>query len=143
MSAKGLEVIDHTVQLTHEWINDLKERLAWASPRDVLRLFRVTITAVRDHLGHDEAAQFASQMPLLIRGMYFEGWRPSATPVASRNAGDFLKRIEHEVAGVAEYDGREDISLVFQMLNGRLSEGEIADVRVALPKAIRDLWPEP
>ncbi|WP_156477437.1 hypothetical protein [Falsihalocynthiibacter arcticus] len=29
MSAQGLEVIDHTVQLTHEWINELRDRLAW------------------------------------------------------------------------------------------------------------------
>jgi len=29
MSATGLESIDHTVQLTHKWINDLDARLGW------------------------------------------------------------------------------------------------------------------
>ena len=29
MSAVGLESIDHTVQLTHIWINDLDARLGW------------------------------------------------------------------------------------------------------------------
>lgn len=43
MSSQGLEVIDHTVQLTHEWINELAARLEWTSHRDVLRLLRVTI----------------------------------------------------------------------------------------------------
>lgn len=143
MSAKGLEVIDHTVQLTHEWINELRERLDWASARDALRMFRVTLAAVRDHLGHDEAAQFAAQMPILIRGMYYEGWKPSSTPVADRNVEDFVAGIEREVSGVAEYHGREDIGAVFHLLNGRISAGEIADIRAALPKAIRDLWPEP
>jgi uncharacterized protein (DUF2267 family) len=143
MSAKGLEVIDHTVQLTHEWINELRERLSWASARDALRLLRVTITAIRDHLSHDEAAQFAAQMPILIRGMYYEGWKPSSTPITDRNIGEFLGRIEREVSGVAEYESQEDIRAVFHLLNGRISAGEIADIRSGLPKAIRDFWPEP
>jgi uncharacterized protein (DUF2267 family) len=143
MSAKGLEVIDHTVQLTHEWINELRERLGWASARDALRLLRVTISAIRDHLSHDEAAQFASQMPILIRGMYYEGWKPSSTPITDRNVGDFLARIESEVSGVAEYQGHGDICAVFHLLNRRISTGEVADIRGGLPKAIRDLWPEP
>ncbi|MCV2868404.1 DUF2267 domain-containing protein [Defluviimonas sp. WL0002] len=143
MSAKGLEVIDHTVQLTHEWINELTGRASWASHRDALRLLRVTISAIRDHLPHDEAVQFAAQMPLLIRGMYFEGWRPSCTPLPERDAEGFRARIESEVGSVAEYAGPEDISEVFRVLNGRISAGEIAQVRAALPKPIRDLWPAP
>ena len=43
MSAKGLEVIDSTVKKTHEWINELRERLDWTSDRDALRLMRVTL----------------------------------------------------------------------------------------------------
>ncbi|MGO4910362.1 DUF2267 domain-containing protein [Pseudorhodobacter sp. W20_MBD10_FR17] len=80
MSAQGLEVIDHTVQLTHEWINELRERLDWSSSRDALRLLRITLVQIRNHLGHDEVAQLSAQMPLLIRGMFFEGWQPSHTP---------------------------------------------------------------
>jgi uncharacterized protein (DUF2267 family) len=51
MSAQGLEVIDHTVHLTHEWINELADCLDWTSARDVLRLMRSTLHAIRDHLG--------------------------------------------------------------------------------------------
>ena len=51
MSAQGLEVIDHTVQLTHEWINEVRDRLGWSSSRDAMRLLRVTLVQLRDHLG--------------------------------------------------------------------------------------------
>ena len=34
MSAQGLEVIDHTVQITHEWINELG-RTAWIGDRGI------------------------------------------------------------------------------------------------------------
>ena len=141
MSAQGLQVIDHTVQLTHEWIKELVERLDWTSPKDALRLMRVTLAAVRDHLGHDESAQLAAQLPLLIRGMYYEGWRPSETPVKQRDRASFVMRIEGEVGEVLDYRGPEDISTVFKLLNARISRGEIDDVRSRLPDAIRSMWP--
>ncbi len=141
MSAQGLEVIDHTVQITHEWINELRERLDWANSKDVLRLLRVTLTGIRDHLGHQEAAQLAAQLPILLRGMFYEGWVPSRTPLQDRSTEAFLERIESEISAVCDYHGRDDIGEVFRLLNLRISAGEIADVRAALPAKIRDLWP--
>lgn len=142
MSAKGLEVIDHTVQLTHEWINELNERLDWTSPHDALRLLRITLTEVRNHIGHDEVAQFAAQLPLLVRGMYYEGWKPSQTPLKDRSVDNFVAKIEEKVGGVLAYRGPEDITTVFKVINARISQGEVADVRSGLPGDIRALWPD-
>ncbi len=142
MSAQGLEVIDHTVQLTHEWINELRERLDWTSSRDALRLLRITMTQIRDHLGHEEVAQFSAQMPLLIRGMFFEGWQPAQTPVRDRQLSHFVNAIASEVSEVLEWRGQQDIQAVFKMLDNRISEGEVADVKAGLPKSIRDFWPD-
>lgn len=142
MSAQGLEVIDHTVQLTHEWINELRDRLDWYSSRDALRLMRVTLAQIRDHITHEELAQLSAQMPLLIRGMLFEGWTPAHTPVKDRSADTFVAMIEDQVSRVQEWRGIEDISAVFEMLNSRISDGEIADVKANLPKHIRALWPD-
>lgn len=142
MSAQGLEVIDHTVQLTHEWINELRERLDWTSSRDALRLMRATLSQIRDHIGHEELAQLSAQMPLLVRGMFFEGWSPSHTPVKDRSAEAFVAAITDQVSEVQEWRGAEDITAVFKMLNARISDGEIADVKANLPRHIRALWPD-
>lgn len=142
MSAQGLQVIDHTVQLTHEWINELRERLGWSGSRDALRLMRATLTQIRDHISHEEAAQLSAQMPLLIRGMFFEGWNPAHTPNPDRSADTFVAAIETTVGDVSEWRGPEDIRAVFKLLNARISDGEIADVKANLPRHIRDLWPD-
>lgn len=141
MSAQGLEVIDHTVLLTHEWINDLRDRLGWESSRDALRLLRVTLAQVRDHLGHEELAQLSAQMPLLIRGMFYEGWSPSHTPLHERSIEQFMAPIEAKFSDVRDWRGRQSVSAVFQTLNEKISDGEIDDVRAGLPQAIRDIWP--
>jgi uncharacterized protein (DUF2267 family) len=42
-----------------------------------------------------------------------------------------------------EYRGREDIKCVFDLLNNRLSRGEVEDIRAILPGTFLDLWPAP
>jgi uncharacterized protein (DUF2267 family) len=141
MSKQGLEVIDHTVQLTHEWINELAERLDWSNHRNVFHLLRLTLTGLRDLLGHDEAAQFSAQLPILIRGVFYEGWRPSDTPLKDKHKEAFVARIDAQLAGYPEYRGEEDVRTVFKLLNGRISEGEVEDIRSTLPSPVQDFWP--
>ena len=143
MTTQGLEVIDHSVQLTHEWINELVGRLDWGSKRAALRLLRVTLQRVRDHLPGDELAQFSAQMPVFVRGFLFEGWAPKRTLFKERSGCAFITAIDTLMADSSEYRGREDIRCVFDLLNARLSPGEIEGIRACLPQDLRALWPVP
>ncbi|NNE86568.1 MAG: DUF2267 domain-containing protein [Silicimonas sp.] len=143
MSAQDLKVIDHSVQLTHEWINDMAGRLGWVSKRSALRLMRVTLHAVRDRLQVAEVAHLSAQLPLMIRGIYFEGWSPEGKPNKDRHAYEFVGAISGHMDDTEEFRGREDITSVFDLLNARISRGEIEDVRANLPGEIRALWPAP
>lgn len=93
-------------------------------------------------LGHNEAAQLSAQLPLLIRGIFYEGWRPSDTPLMKQHKDSFVARIDAKLVGYPEYRGEEDIRTVFKLLNARISEGEVEDIRSALPSPIRDFWPD-
>ncbi len=143
MTAQGLEVIDHSVHLAHDWTNELAARLGWTSKRSTLRLMRVTLHRIRDHLLVDELAQFSAQLPIIIRGFLFEGWVPKRTPLKERHAAEFLSAIHSEMEGSEEYRGHDDIKCVFDLLNARLSLGEIEDIRASLPSELRLLWPAP
>jgi uncharacterized protein (DUF2267 family) len=89
MSPVGLESLEHTVQLTHIWINELDERLGWNN-----RLLKAVLHALRDRLQLSEAADLAAQLPTLLHGAYYEQWRPAATPVKRRTKADFLAQVE-------------------------------------------------
>lgn len=142
MSAQGLEVIDRSVQATHEWINELAERLDSPDKRGALRLLRAVMCALRDTVGHDEAAHFAAQLPIFLRGVFYEGWRPSATPMADRGADSFLTRVAEHYRGVEGIPLYRDVEEVFRLFNNRLTAGEIAKLRGALKEDLRRLWPE-
>jgi len=142
MSAQGLEVIDETVQHTHEWLNELAANIESPDRRRALRLLRAGLHAVRDHLAHAEAAHLSAQLPVPIRGFYWEGWRPANTPTRERGRDAFLAAVR------ANYEPRPgrtieaDLQAMLRLLNHRISSGEIEDVRRCLPEDLRAIWPD-
>lgn len=143
MSAVGLESIDHTVQLTHIWINDLDERLDWNNKARSYRLLKAVFHAVRDWLQINEAVDLAAQLPTLLRGAYYEKWRPAATPAKPRGKDHFLSRVEDAFESDPVNDMEAAVAAVFDLLTARISRGEVDDVRQALPEDIRKLWRRP
>ena len=143
MSAVGLESLDHTVQLTHVWINDLDERLGWNNKPRAYRLLKAVLHALRDWLQISESADLAAQLPGLLRGAYYEQWRPTATPVKKRSKADFIARVEESFRADPLAHPSQAVMAVFELLSEKISAGEIKDVRHALPEDLRHLWPEP
>lgn len=143
MTAQGLEVIEHSVHLTHEWINELAARLDWSSKRSALRLLRVTLHRIRDHMNVDQVAQFSAQLPVFIRGFFFEEWVPKHTPIKERHAADFIAAIDSHMENSDEYRGGGDITCVFDLLNARMGKGEIDNIRATLSEDLRALWTAP
>ncbi len=137
-----LHTIDHTVQVTREWVRDLARLLDWEDEQRAWRMLRVTLQALRDWLDVNEAAQLSAQLPLLIRGLYFEGWQPAKTPAAERSKEAFMARIEQAFATDPIDDPEEAVCSVFRLINNHISAGEVSDVRMRLPKHLRELWPE-
>lgn len=91
----------------------------------------------------NELAHFSAQLPLLVRGMLFEGWMPNSNPTKVRSPQEFVASIGAEMDQAQEFRGAEDIRCVFDLLNGRLSAGEIKDIRSRFSSGIRGLWPAP
>ena len=141
MSATGLEGIDQAVQQTHIWINEVESRLSWDSKPRAYRLLRAVLHALRDHLKVNEAADLGAQLPVMIRGLYYEQWQPAKTPLKERDLQSFLGRIDAAFRPDPIDDTAKAASAVLALLSEKVSAGEIDDVRNSLPKAIRALWP--
>ncbi len=141
MGAVGLEGLERTVHLAHAWINDLNERLAWNDKARAYRLLKAVLHALRDWLELDESANLAAQLPGLLRGAYYEQWRPATTPARKRSRQAFLAHVEKEFARDPLQNPVACVSAVFQMLSEKITPGEIEDVWHALPEDIRDMWP--
>jgi len=141
MSASGLEGIDHSIQQTHVWINEIDERLGWGNKARAYRLLKTVLHAVRDHLPINEAADLGAQLPTFLRGVYYDQWRPATTPIRDRHLDSFLAVIDNAFKADPIDNPAEAATAVFAVLSGKVTTGEIDDVRNSLPAALRALWP--
>src|SRR5262249_20563819 len=143
MSANGLEVFDTTLQKTNTWLNEVMETLGCRDRHAAYLALRATLHALRDRLNVDEVAHLGAQLPMLVRGFYYEGWDPSPKRLKERRAEQFLARIRREMRGNERLEPEPErvAQAVLTVLSLRVSEGEIADIKHILPEEVRALWP--
>ncbi|MBW6505129.1 MAG: DUF2267 domain-containing protein [Rhodobacteraceae bacterium] len=140
MKTLEISTLDHAPQVAAEWINLLCEDLGWHDKRRAYMLLRVTLHALRDFLTVDEAADLAAQLPLLLRGVYYEGWVPAKTPAHPRGKAEFLARISAPFIDAPLEDAEDCAVAVFDLLRRKLSPGELDQVAHALRRPLRELW---
>jgi uncharacterized protein (DUF2267 family) len=142
MSTTGLEAFDTTLQKTHAWLNELMTELGWEDNRHGAYLaLRTVLHTLRDHLTVEEAVHLGAQLPMLLRGVYYEGWTLTSKPVKERHKAEFLAPITEAFRADERIDAEQVVRAVFRVLSRRITAGEIADVKHLLPAALRELWP--
>ena len=140
MSALGLKIIDTAVSDTNAWVNEVDYRTDWQNKQRSYRLLRQVLHVLRDHLSVDEAAQFGAQLPTLIRGIYYEGWDPSKTPVTERSPEGFVARVQAAFETDPMDDAEKAIAAVIDVLDAHISKGQMDEVKATFTKKIRVLF---
>jgi uncharacterized protein (DUF2267 family) len=136
----GISSFDRTVQKTHMWLNELSAQMAWDDQEKAYAALRATLHALRDRLPPVEAAELGGQLPMLIRGFYYEGWNPSGKPLKERRKKQFLAHIDESLKDRRLGSSEEIARSVFKVLKHRITQGEMQDVTHILPREIRKLF---
>jgi uncharacterized protein (DUF2267 family) len=143
MTRTAVSTIERTIRTTNAWLKQIAEEMGEDDRPDAYRALRAVLHALRDRLTVDEAAQFAAQLPLLIRGIFYEGWNPSATPQHYATAGEFLRRVVRDGRLHGTTEASLAVEATMNVIRQHVSAGEIDDVVAVLPRAIRDLIAPP
>lgn len=140
MATTGLDVWDKTIQTTNAWLMDVMEetgadrRLAWHALGAVLR-------TMRERIPPELAAHLGAQLPLLVRGAYYDQHRPSRRPDDYRSLAEFQERVAAQMREAKPVDTRLAILGVFLTLERHVEAGQLDKVIDALPFEVRALWP--
>jgi len=140
MSTTGLEVFDTTIQKTNLWLKDIMQELGWEDRHKAYMALRTTLHALRDRLTLEETAQFGAQLPILIRGLYYEGWNPTGQPHKVRHTFEFLAPIRDYFKDDWQVEPEEIARAVFKVCAAHISAGEIEDIKHLLPQELKELW---
>lgn len=138
-----VDVLESTYQKTHGWLRELVEIGDLEGEPQAYSALRAVLHALRDRLTVNEAADLAAQLPLLVRGVYYEGWVPSAVPVKQRHREEFLEAVREQMRHDVNLDVSQAAEAVFELLARKITAGELRDVTGMLPGEVREMWPEP
>jgi uncharacterized protein (DUF2267 family) len=76
MSKTGLDVFDKTIQTTNIWLDEIMQvlgpdrRLAW-------KVLSIVLHKLRDRLPVEASAHLSAELPLLVRGVYYDQFQPA------------------------------------------------------------------
>jgi uncharacterized protein (DUF2267 family) len=129
----GITAFDATLQKTQEWLRRIIPT--------AFAVLRATLHAIRDRLPVVEAVHFGAQLPLLVRGVYYEGYSPAGKPTRERNIEAFIAGVRAELRRGEDFDVEGAVRVVCQVIAEHVAWGTVGHVREAMPKPLRELWP--
>jgi uncharacterized protein (DUF2267 family) len=139
MSGTGLEVFDKTVQTTNVWLDEIMaeigpdRQVAWHVLSTVLR-------TLRDRIPLGTSAHLGAQVPLIVRGAYYDQWSPFSEPLKMRSEEEFLDYVQQNLRDIRPVNPRNAVIAVFNVLSRHLVRGQCSNVRNALPDEVQSLW---
>jgi uncharacterized protein (DUF2267 family) len=140
MSTTGLPVFDTTLQETNLWLKAIMEGLHTDDRHAAYLALRGTLHALRDRLGPENAVHLAAQLPMLVRGLYYEGWRMAGSQTKERSRAEFLEHVRRELPRGSSIDANLAARAVFAVMWQKLDVGEVGKVIERLPSDLQDLW---
>lgn len=138
MSSSGLEVFDRTVQETNVWLGEITDDLG-PDRQVAYRVLRAVLHALRDRLTVEQAAHLSAQLPMLIRGIYYEAYQPAKTPTAIRSRAEFLDAVGDELSDIRPVDPEEACVSVFDCMRRHVTPGQLEKVFWSLPEHVRQV----
>lgn len=140
MSKHTISSFNRAVDKADLWLSDLMRELDWDDRERAYNALRIVLHTLRDRLSIAEVADLAAQLPVLVRGFYYEGWSPSGKPIAERKKEEFVAHVADAFRGDISVDPEQVTRAVLRVISKHVSSGEIEDVKSNLPRAIRELW---
>jgi uncharacterized protein (DUF2267 family) len=134
-----MNIFEHATETADLWIRDMMRELGTEDPRRAYHALRASLQALRDRLAVDEAAQLSAQLPLLVRGLFFEGWHPASTPVLVRRSEELLQLVVHKAGDGHGFDPERALAATFEVLRRHVSPGELASLALVLPPSLAEL----
>jgi uncharacterized protein (DUF2267 family) len=142
MSETSFSTFKTTEDKTNRILHEIEETYGWPKEQrnQSYAALRAVLHALRDRLPVNEAAQLGAQLPLLVRGVFYTGWDPSAVPM-KMNRDEFMQRVRDSIPFDIEVDTEQLVRTVLQALRHYITDGEWDDIKSVMPKELTSALP--
>ena len=130
MSETGLFHFDHAMHASRAWVHDLMNEMNWRDEHCSYQALRSVLHALRDALPIDDVIALGSEMPLFVRGSYYEGWHPAKhRGYRKTKKKDFLAHVAKHTRHNPACDPEKLAHGVFKILARHVSQREIEKIK--------------
>jgi uncharacterized protein (DUF2267 family) len=136
---RSVDAIERSVHKANEWLSDLADELGTEDREEAWRVLRAYLQLLRDRLTVDEAAQVAAQLPLVLRGAFYEGFDPGHQPAKVRDRDEFLAWFAERAQLTDSEEAVRTAEAATRVLRRHVTEGEFDDVLSQLPTEVREV----
>ena len=135
MVSTGFTTISTTVDKTNHILKEIEQANGWPPERrkQSYAALRAVLHALRDRLTVEESAHLAAQLPMLVRGLYYDGWDPSRVP-QKMTKDEFLQRVRREFPYDVKGGTAHVVQTVLDSLRHHVTAGEWEDIKASVPK---------
>ncbi|MFI1194376.1 DUF2267 domain-containing protein [Micromonospora sp. NPDC020750] len=142
MAEQMISAFESSLDKTNLILKDIEAAYGWpkAQRNQSYAALRTVLHLLRDRLPVQESAEFAAQLPVLVRGIYFEGWRPEDVPI-KLNRDDFLYEVRQGFPYDVKGGPERVVQVVLDTLRRHVTQGEWEDVKSAMPRDLGQMIP--
>jgi uncharacterized protein (DUF2267 family) len=137
VTTTDVTMIEESAQKTRLWLGELAEELGRPGDQKyALRVLRGFLHTLRDRLPVPEAAHLGAQLPEFLRGVYYEGWRPTTLPQRYHDLDGFLERVATRALLAGETEAAYGAEAAAAILRRHVGDAEVDKVGAVLPHEI-------
>ena len=140
MSSTKVSSLDRSVQTTIEWLREIQEELMWPSEERVYAATKAMLNTLRDRMTFDEIFHLTAQFPLLLKGVFFDGYDPTGKPINVDRRDQFFDLVQERFEKRSGLNGEEITRAVLKVLYKKVGSGEMDDIKDNMPKDIQGLF---
>lgn len=138
----GIRSLDSSLQTTMEWLTEIQKELEWPDKEKVYKATKAVLQAIRDRSPFEEVLHFTAELPLVMKGMMFDGYTLSGKPLKIRNLAEFFDLVQEQYdAGPGNVINADDACRgVINIIIDKVGEGEMKKIIANMPEDLRPLF---
>ncbi|MDG4797385.1 DUF2267 domain-containing protein [Micromonospora sp. WMMD1082] len=142
MAEQFQSAIESSMDKTNLILKDIEQAYGWPKEQrnQSYAALRTVLHLLRDRMPVQESVEFSAQLPVVVRGIYFDGWQPQDVPV-KLNRDDFLYEVRQGFPYDVQGGPERVVQVVLDTLRRHITQGEWDDVKDTMPKDLARIMP--
>lgn len=138
----GIPALEDALRDAQGWLASAGHRINTRSSQVALACLRGTLHTLRAQLDVRRAIEVGERLPLVMRGVFFDGWDPHDAPPPAATKDEFVGRVAADNGRNPRIKAERAAKAALEVIFERLPAAVTARIVERLPENLRELWPD-